>query len=130
MNTQGSYITLCASSEIQEGSSLGFDPEDNGQDSIFIVRVAGRVYGWLNACPHINGAPMAWRKDAYLNAKGTHITCHAHGALFELETGVCVQGPCLGKSLQAVQITETENGRVMLDPSSINNNLEEKQCQQ
>lgn len=130
MDIAGTPFTLCSSGEIPDGSSRGFDPEQNGQDTIFIVRIKGQLYGWRNACPHINGAPMAWRKDAYLNAKGTHIACHAHGALFEPETGVCVQGPCMGKALQAVQISESENGQVMLNPFSINNKSEEKQCQQ
>lgn len=60
---------------------------------------------------------MAWRKDAYLNGKRTHIACHAHGALFEIETGICIQGPCLGKALEAVKLTECGNGDLFMQPS-------------
>lgn len=116
-----SPIVLCNKSDLPEGESRGFDIDDNGQDSLFIVRVKGKAYGWKNACPHIDGAPMAWRKDAYMNAKKTHIACHAHGALFELETGVCIQGPCLGKRLQAVELIEHENGQIMICPQEDNN---------
>ncbi|WP_417223088.1 Rieske (2Fe-2S) protein [Amphritea sp.] len=109
-------VFLGLSRLIPEGQSRGFDPADQGQDSLFLVRVKGKLYGWRNACPHIDGAPMAWRKDAYLNAKRTHIACHAHGALFEPETGLCIQGPCLGKRLQAVDVIEDDNGQVMICP--------------
>lgn len=124
-----SQVDLCHSSDIPEGESRGFDIEGNGQDSLFIVRVKGKLYGWQNACPHIDGAPMAWRKDAYLNGKKTHIACHAHGALFELETGVCIQGPCLGKRLQAVEIIEHESGQVTACPL-VDNNKEKDRWQQ
>lgn len=118
-------VMLCDASDIPEGESRGFNPDDEGQDSIFIVRVEGKLYGWRNACPHIDDAPMAWRKDAYLNGKKTHIACHAHGALFERETGVCIQGPCLGKSLQAVDLIEHENGQVSIC-TAVNNNKEQQ----
>jgi nitrite reductase/ring-hydroxylating ferredoxin subunit len=43
--------------------------------------------------------PMAWRKDAYLNADRNRIVCAAHGAQFDIASGVHA-GPCLGQSLQ------------------------------
>jgi nitrite reductase/ring-hydroxylating ferredoxin subunit len=95
-------VALCPANEIVEGSARGFDPEDNGQDSIFAVRVQGVLKVWRDACPHIDGAPMAWRKDGYLNAEATRIVCHAHGAEFLPENGLCVQGPCVGKRLTAI----------------------------
>ena len=110
-------ITLCSASEILEGTARGFDPEGDGQDSIFVVRTKGALRAWRNACPHINGAPMAWRKDGYLNAKATRIVCHAHGAEFLPDSGLCVQGPCAGNRLVAVSIEVSESGalRARLD---------------
>jgi|TARA_R110000868_G_scaffold149921_1_gene372726 nitrite reductase/ring-hydroxylating ferredoxin subunit len=102
---------------VAEGQSRGFDPLQLGCDSLFVVRRAGQLYGWRNACPHINGAPMAWRKDAYLDAAGRYIACHAHGALFEPDTGMCIQGPCVGQQLQPVDVSETPDGNiVVVDP--------------
>jgi len=105
---------LCMYADIPEGESRGFDPLNSGQDSVLIVKSSGELHAWRNECPHIDGAPMAWRKHAYLNAAKTHISCHAHGALFEIDTGVCIQGPCLGKRLQSVQVTCSEDGRVSM----------------
>ncbi|MBV1788689.1 Rieske 2Fe-2S domain-containing protein [Marinobacterium sp. D7] len=108
-------IPLCRSEDVPEGESRGFDPHGEGRDSMFLVRRDGRLYGWLNACPHVAGASMAWRKDRYLNSQGTYITCYAHGALFEIATGVCIQGPCPGKRLQQLTVREDTEGTVMFE---------------
>jgi nitrite reductase/ring-hydroxylating ferredoxin subunit len=30
----------------------GFDPENSGQDSLFVVRQGGRLFGYRDQCPH------------------------------------------------------------------------------
>ena len=110
-----SCLRLCSAGDLAavgEGRARGFDPGHAGQDSVFVVRHRGRLRAWRNACPHIDGAPMAWRKDAYTNAAGTHIVCSAHGALFEPATGRCVQGPCMGQGLTAIEIDIRSDGSV------------------
>jgi nitrite reductase/ring-hydroxylating ferredoxin subunit len=107
-------VRLCAVEELPDGESRGFDPLRTGRDTLFVVRRAGRVRAWRDACPHIDGAPMAWRKDAYLNADRDRIVCGAHGAQFDIETGVCVVGPCLGRGLEPVEITSM-NGALYVD---------------
>jgi len=114
---QAGTLLLCRTDElaaIAEGRARGFDPRQSGQDSVFVVRHAGRLHAWRNACPHVGGAPMAWRKDAYTNAAGTHIVCSAHGALFEPATGHCVQGPCLGQALTPLEMDIRSDGSVWL----------------
>jgi nitrite reductase/ring-hydroxylating ferredoxin subunit len=64
---------------------------------------------------------MAWRKDAFLNADGSRIVCAAHGAQFEIDSGLCVLGPCIGESLTRVHIIE-EDGSLYLDPSHLETN--------
>lgn len=99
-------IRLCAHADVPEGCARGFDPENKGADTIFLVRKSGRIYAWENACPHYaNGARMNWKKDAFLSADGSRIMCSAHGALFEITSGVCELGPCLGKRLAPVRLT-------------------------
>lgn len=100
---------------LPEPGARGFDPHGAGHDTLFLVRHAGGIRGWRDACPHYGDTPMAWRKDAYLDARGTHIVCHAHGALFEMDTGVCVKGPCLGQTLTPVAIRVSRRGEIYLD---------------
>jgi nitrite reductase/ring-hydroxylating ferredoxin subunit len=57
---------------------------------------------------------MAWRKDAYLDGTGQHIVCAAHGAQFDIATGLCTLGPCLGESLTPLPLLIHHNGEVHL----------------
>jgi nitrite reductase/ring-hydroxylating ferredoxin subunit len=108
---------LCRDDELAEGESRGFDPWREGQDTVLLVRHGGEVYGWVDACPHHGGTPMAWRKDAYLNHDSTRIVCAAHGAQFDIASGVCVLGPCLGQSLQRVGLAITRDRNIYIRPS-------------
>lgn len=100
-------VFLCRGDALAEGQSRGFDPLGEGRDTVLLVRHGGKVFGWRDACPHHGGTPMAWRKDAYLNADRTRIVCAAHGAQFDIASGLCTLGPCLGQSLQRVDIVIT-----------------------
>lgn len=106
-------MRLCHLDDLPDGHSRGFDPHASGRDTIFVVRQGHALHGWRNACPH-HGTPMAWRRHAYLNAARDRIVCGAHGAQFEIATGLCTLGPCLGQSLAPVALTLRDDGEVHL----------------
>lgn len=99
-----SDVPLCRLDDLVDGDARGFDPLREGRDTMFVVRHGDAAYGWRDACPHHDFARMAWKKDAYLNAERTLIRCSAHGALFRVEDGVCILGPCIGAALTAVSL--------------------------
>ena len=105
---------LCHQQDLAEGQARGFDPAGTGQDQLLLVRHAGRLHAWRNACPHVDGAPLAWRRDAYLSADARHIVCYAHGARFDIETGHCISGPALGQALTRLPLHIDDNGEVHL----------------
>ena len=105
---------LCRADDLAEGQSRGFDPWREGHDTVLLVRHGGRVYGWRDACPHHGGTPMAWRKDAYLNADRSRIVCAAHGAQFDIASGVCTLGPCMGQSLKRIDIVTTTQQEILI----------------
>ncbi|MCS0627883.1 Rieske (2Fe-2S) protein [Telluria mixta] len=109
-------VFLCRDGELAEGESRGFDPWNDGQDTVLLVRHGGKVHGWRDACPHHGGTPMAWRKDAYLNYERDRIVCAAHGAQFDIASGACVLGPCLGQSLQRVELMTTTEQHIYVCP--------------
>jgi len=114
----GRVVRLCDAGELAEGASRGFDPAGTGRDTMFIVRRGG-LHAWRNACPHWGGTSMAWRKDAFLNRAGTRIVCAAHGAQFNIATGVCTLGACLGERLARVELIESEDGSLLVDLSQL-----------
>jgi nitrite reductase/ring-hydroxylating ferredoxin subunit len=103
---------LCALQDLPDGAARGFVVAGLRQ-KVVVVRQGEALHGYLDSCPHYaGGTPMAWRSDAYLNGAGTHLACHSHGALFEIDTGVCVLGPCLGQRLRTVELKVTQQGRI------------------
>ncbi|MCW5645066.1 MAG: Rieske (2Fe-2S) protein [Rhodoferax sp.] len=106
-------MRLCHLDDLPCNGSRGFDPLRTGQDSVLVVRQGEQLFAYADICPH-HGTPMAWRKDAYLNGAGDRIVCAAHGAQFEIETGLCTLGPCLGQSLTSVPLTIDPQGEVHL----------------
>lgn len=103
--TLSTLVRLCRETDIAEGEAKGFRPTPDSRRKVIVLRSAGQLHGWLDACPHYpGGTPMAWKTDAYLNGEGTYLACHSHGALFDRETGACVLGPCLGQSLTRVEL--------------------------
>jgi len=82
---------------------------------IFVVRVGGKVHGYLNRCPHA-GHPLDLLPQRFLTADGKLILCSSHGALFEKTTGYCVAGPCAGRSLTPVPL-RVQSGFVLLAES-------------
>lgn len=93
-------------SDIPEGASKGFALDG---EKYLIVNKAGGFYVYRNSCPHI-GIALEWVEDQFLDSTKSVIQCANHGALFVIETGKCVAGPCTGQKLHAVthQIIDSE----------------------
>jgi nitrite reductase/ring-hydroxylating ferredoxin subunit len=59
----------------------------------------------MNVCPH-QGRPLNWAPNQFLKDDAGRLVCAAHGAVFELETGRCVSGPCQNAGLTALDVQE------------------------
>lgn len=64
----------------------------------FAVRQGEAVSGYVDRCPHA-GLPLAQVLDGYLTQDARLIQCSWHGALFAIDDGKCVGGPCAGQGL-------------------------------
>lgn len=65
----------------------------------FVVRRGESVHGYVDRCPHME-LPLAQELDNYLTPDGGLIACSWHAALFTVEDGLCVGGPCVGRPLR------------------------------
>jgi nitrite reductase/ring-hydroxylating ferredoxin subunit len=73
----------------------------------FVVRRGDRVHGYVDRCPHAL-VPLARTLDDYLTSDGSLIACSWHGALFSIESGLCVGGPCAGQHLAPWSVAVSE----------------------
>ena len=84
--------------------------------SIFLVRRGEDVFAYVNRCPHAGQRLNALPHD-FLTKDKQQIQCDKHGALFDVATGDCLAGPCMGYALQAVPV-RVENGVVLTASAS------------
>lgn len=64
----------------------------------FVVRRGDTVHGYVDRCAHM-AISLAQQLDDYLTPDGSLIQCSWHGALYRIEDGLCVGGPCSGARL-------------------------------
>lgn len=93
---------LMSSHKLKEGQSKGFFIENI---NLFIVRYQGTVVAYINSCPH-RKVPLEWVPDQFLDYDKQFIHCATHGALFTIEDGLCISGPCNRQSLQQLLVEE------------------------
>lgn len=102
---------LCRLTDLADTGCRGFADVD-AEHGVFVVRQDDAVYGYRNRCPH-TGAPLEWQPNHFLDIDGRFIQCALHGALFRVSDGLCLRGPCAGRSLQPVD-ARVEQGLVVL----------------
>ena len=91
---------------IPDNSAKGLTLEiEKRKVKVILVRKNGILYGYQNRCPH-TGVNLEWMPDQFLDSTESLLQCATHGALFNIEDGYCVAGPCSGQSLQSLQISE------------------------
>ncbi len=82
----------------------------------FVVRKGKTVFAYQNFCMHV-GHPLNWQPDRFLTEDGNQIVCASHGALYDIETGLCTSGPCPGQQLRPVQVEIRDGNIVVIGPN-------------
>ena len=104
-------IPLCQTHEISDPGSKAFEIKLGGKNTaLFVVHKDGAFNAYINSCPH-TGANLEWQEDQFLDLDNMYIQCSTHDALFEIESGKCIAGPCVGDSLQTVELL-IEDGQI------------------
>ena len=106
---------LCNVNDIDDPGARGFElSRDNREFLMFLVKKDGQVFAYENKCPHA-GVNLEWRPDDFLDMDKALIQCSVHGALFLMESGECVGGPCNGQGLNALSIHIDPQGDIYFD---------------
>jgi len=102
---------ICRSGDLEsQGRGVIFTVEFDGRQlPAFVIRYQNQPYAYLNQCAHLF-LELDWETGEFFDTSGDYIICANHGALFEPNSGVCVNGPCYGASLEQIQVTEIDDG--------------------
>ena len=104
------FIKVCALDEIanDECRSLSFKGAD-----YFVVRKEQGIFVFENRCPHL-GTSLEFVPNQFLNIDKSLVQCSMHGALFTIDDGLCISGPCEGQQL-TLKPVKIEAGHVWLE---------------
>ena len=111
--TTGGRTFVCHLDELDDPDSRGLTLSVNERlFDVFIVRQGSQVFAYRNSCPH-TGGPLDWLPNQFLSLDRDYIQCATHAALFRLDDGRCVSGPCAGDRLTSVDVI-VEAGEIVV----------------
>ncbi len=103
-------FVICAATTIAPGQAKAFmlSKVDEGGAArpfpIFVMNAVEHGYlGYVNECPH-KGALLNSAAGGFLSQDRKFLECGLHGAKFEIDTGLCVDGPCAAQNLEPIAI--------------------------
>jgi nitrite reductase/ring-hydroxylating ferredoxin subunit len=95
--------------EIDSWNEFSLELPNSFQSIILHKSKDQQLQAFKNFCPH-QGRRLDYISGKFLLDEKGHLICPAHGAEFETKTGECINGPCKGQSLQAIEVfVESEN---------------------
>lgn len=116
----GEIYGVCGKKEIGDRRGKSFPLMRRWDDGklrpwdVFIVRKGKEYFAYENSCPH-TGQRLDWEKNNFYEPNYMKVLmCGKHGAQFDVETGVCIKGPCEGQRLTSILCFVDEEGDVCL----------------
>ena len=100
MDRLDSNIPLCSLDDLEELQAIELTIDER---RLFAIRQDNQLYAYWNICPHA-GIPLNWSPDRFLDLDKALTQCSSHGAVFNIDTGLCIAGPCSGDNLQPVKL--------------------------
>jgi len=104
-------VRACARAELAAGVvipvALPRGANRRPREALVLLGSDGEPRAYLNECRHLP-IPIDLGSRRFLTQNGQHLLCGTHGALYRLDDGVCVTGPCLSLALDALKLVEEE----------------------
>ena len=99
--------------DIAPGSARKFQLRCGGKAiDGFVVNFKGKFYAYINRCCHIP-IPLDWVDNEFFTKDKRHLICMTHGATYEPNTGLCIDGPCPGEYLEVIPVA-VKQGQVIV----------------
>ncbi len=86
---------------------------NSGSRSVVLIKYEESVKAYINNCPHQN-VPLNEAYKIDVNPFEKTMKCSVHDAFFNIEDGVCIEGPCWNEALETVDIRIDDKGDIFL----------------
>jgi nitrite reductase/ring-hydroxylating ferredoxin subunit len=103
-------FVICGAEDIERSGAKAFRLsriDTSGQSrpfSIVAIRTHRNDYfGYINACPH-QGTWLNFGDGSFYTPDRAFLKCGRHGSVFEIESGLCIEGPCKNQSLEPIAL--------------------------
>lgn len=115
------WVDVCALEELVPGLvhcvRIADDHDGRPREALVLRGSDGEPRAYLNRCQHVP-IPLDAGSKQFLDREGRYLECATHGAIYRLDDGLCVGGPCRGDTLITLRF-RSERGRVaVLGPVS------------
>lgn len=102
--------------DIEAGTWYEFNLQtDSALVSLMLLFQDDKYTAFKNFCPH-QGRRMNYSLGKFLITAEGNLVCPAHGAEFKPDDGLCINGPCLGESLETIHIQLNEDSIFAIIP--------------
>ncbi|QIC69499.1 Rieske (2Fe-2S) protein [Acinetobacter indicus] len=109
-------ILLCQIAELEDVATKKVAHPLQKNLDLVLIKNQQDYYAYHNICPHFS-VQLDNAKGQFFTYNQRWIMCAHHSAMFEIETGLCVDGPCKSRQLTAEPIV-LENGGIYLQNCS------------
>ncbi len=107
MTTASTSIQINSEYVIERGKGVKFDlPQLGERVTGFVIRFNGKAFAYVNQCAHVS-IELDWEEGQFFNITQEAIICATHGAMYMPESGLCFAGPCKGRGLKPLSVTES-----------------------
>ena len=112
-------FVICAADSIERSNAKAFslfrinEAGESRPFPIMVIRTHTDNYiGYVNSCPH-QGIWLNFGEGNFFTRDRAFLKCGRHGSVFEIDSGLCIDGPCKNRSLEPIALAVVD-GEVCL----------------
>jgi len=112
-------FVICAADSIERSNAKAFslfrinEAGECRPFPIMVIRTHTDDYiGYVNSCPH-QGIWLNFGEGNFFTRDRAFLKCGRHGSVFEIDSGLCIDGPCKNRSLEPIALAVVD-GEVCL----------------
>lgn len=83
----------------------------------FVVRQGDHFFAYRNLCQHLP-ITLDLNDEDFFSHDKKFLQCQMHGAMYEIPTGLCIAGPCLGARLIKLDLDQEGENLVIRIPKN------------